>query len=244
MPKYSKFWRGKKWKFFSAWLTIKWVHQIYFHLSKLRQHKKAVKWKWGTSCQRRNRSHNINNNRNNRCFLPLWDTCYITGASCCLPLPSSNTPLLMVTRPLFASYLIWLQRKCIGVDKQQASIAAVSIAELSTCVYVLTRVPAAPSLSSCLTRCLTAFIHLYVNLSLSEGSVVNDTRLSVFFSHFFIYLNAITGLTSESQARSNYLLKDKCVSYILVNIAPSAKKRFKKRDCSDSNTYSNHSRRR
>lgn len=38
------------------------------------------------------------------------------------------------------------------------------------------------------------------------------------FIYLFIHQNRITGLTSESQMRSNYLLKDKCRSKIWVNL--------------------------
>lgn len=42
----------------------------------------------------------------------------------------------------------------------------------------------------------------------------------VCFSYIYIYQNGITGLTSQPQMRSNYLLKDKCVSYTCVNLTP------------------------
>lgn len=42
----------------------------------------------------------------------------------------------------------------------------------------------------------------------------------VCFSYIYIYQNGITGLTSQPQMRSNYPLKDKCVSYTWVNLTP------------------------
>lgn len=87
---------------------------------------------------------------------------------------------------------------------------------LTTCVYMVTRVLAAPAASSCLTCCLTVFISPCLR-ACRWGSAVNDTRL-LRSSFFFLSLNAITGLTSESQSRSNYLLKDERVSYTRAHV--------------------------
>lgn len=64
----------------------------------------------------------------------------------------------------------------------------------------------AVSLSLSLTSCQSACTCLYQLVR--EGY---KWRMCFFF---FFYLNAITGLTSASQIRSNYLLKDKCVNWV------------------------------
>lgn len=80
-------------------------------------------------------------------------------------------------------------------------------------------------------RCLAVFtfVRPYTSSVTQRGGVfANDACPSVHpsvclkkkksvFIYLFISWNAITGLTSESLRRSNYLLKDKCVSYTWVS---------------------------
>lgn len=107
-------------------------------------------------------------------------------------------------------------------------------------------------LSDLLSHCLYVCLSVHAPI-IQWGAVANDARLPAcflsFFFFFFLYLNAITGLTSESQTWSNYLLKDECVSYTWVNLTPLVtettkrrrrKKKVRDTSCSESGTYLRH----
>lgn len=131
---------------------------------------------------------------------------------------------------------MWLQPTCTfcGRKENDRRRSPVPLPKPTTCVYVLTCVPAALSLSFPFDPAVSPSLRLSARtrvLSLSGGwggllmtPVRPSTHLSVLkkkevclFIYLFISWNAITGLTSESLRRSNYLLKDKCVSYTWVS---------------------------
>lgn len=129
---------------------------------------------------------------------------------------------------------MWFQPTCTfcGRKENDRRRSPVPLPKPTTCVYVLTCVPAALSLSFPFDPAVSPSLRLSARtrvLSLSEGGcllmtpVRPSTHLSVLkkkksvFIYLFISWNAITGLTSESLRRSNYLLKDKCVSYTWVS---------------------------